>query len=102
MPPYAPVVFSFLGIPLHHAHQLSLAQFAAYHLRDVIYNLDMLSIARTTKISSESKTKAEDEDVGEHNERVANVETEFYGGEINDGGEVVDEDATDLGLESYA
>ena len=97
LPPFAPLVLAYLGIPCHHAHQMSLAQFSAYHLRDVIYNLDMLSIARTTKLSTESKDKAEDEDLGESRENVANVETEFYGGETNGGEELEDEDPTDLG-----
>ena len=47
---------------LHHPAQLSLAEFAAFHLRDVIFNLDMLTIARTTKLLPQSeKVKAEDE-----------------------------------------
>jgi len=42
---------------------MSLAQFSAYHLREIIYNLDMLAIARTTKLTTTSKENLEDETV---------------------------------------
>ena len=32
----------------HHPAQVTLADFAAFHLRGVIFNFDMLTIARTT------------------------------------------------------
>ena len=51
-PPWAPCVLDFLGLTMHHPTQISLAMFAAYRLRDKIFNLDMLSIARTTKLSA--------------------------------------------------
>ena len=62
-PPWAPCVLEFLGHAMHHSTQISLAAFAAYHLRDKIFNLDMLCIARTTKLSAEPKTTAENETV---------------------------------------
>ena len=40
---------------------MSLAQFSAYHLREIIYNLDMLAIARSTKLTATSKEIVEDE-----------------------------------------
>ena len=46
---------------MHHPTQISLAMFAAYRLHDKIFNLDMLSIARTTKLSAEPTVKAENE-----------------------------------------
>ena len=33
-PSFAPKVFDFLGHSMHHPHQISLAQFSAYHLRE--------------------------------------------------------------------
>ena len=61
-PAWAPRVLEYLGHVLHHPAQLSLAEFAAFPLRDVIFNLDMLTIARTTKLLPQSeKIKAEDE-----------------------------------------
>jgi len=72
-----------LGFTLHDSAQPTLEEFAAYHLRDVIFNLDMLTIARTTKLMPETeKLKAEDE--GASDERLrdnrAQMETEFHGG----------------------
>ena len=47
---------------LHYSAQLSLGEFAAFHLRDVIFNLDILAVARTTKFLPHSeKIRAEDE-----------------------------------------
>lgn len=61
-PCWAPRILRFLGHDLHHPTQLSLAEFAAFHLRDVIFNLDMLTIARTAKLTPPTeKIKAEDE-----------------------------------------
>ena len=54
-PPFARTVLDYMGNSIHHPHQLSLAQFSAYHLRETIYNLDMLAIARTTKLTTTSK-----------------------------------------------
>ena len=63
-PACAPLVLEYLGHVLHHPAQMSMAQFSAHQLRDVIFNLDMLSIARTTKLLPQTaKIKAEDEEV---------------------------------------
>jgi len=62
----------------------SLAQFSAYHLREIIFNLDMLAIARTTKLTATSKEKAEDETLEYVNAPGPLGETEFYGGEQTD------------------
>ena len=83
-PPFARIVLEYIGNSIHHPHQMSLAQFSAYHLREVIYNLDMLAIARTTKLTATSKEKAEDE-TEEHVDATGSlVETEFHGGEQTD------------------
>ena len=62
-PAVASTLLQYLGHSPNHKHQISLAQFSAYHLRDVIYHLDMLSIARTTKLTVASKDKVENETV---------------------------------------
>ena len=62
-PTVASTLLQYLGHSPNHTHQISLAQFSAYHLRDVIRNLDMLSIARTTKLTVASKDKVENETV---------------------------------------
>ena len=50
-PPWASRILEYLGHVMHHPGQLTLAEFAAVHLRDVIFNLDMLSVARTAKLT---------------------------------------------------
>ena len=91
-PSFAPIVLECMGHSIHHPHQLSLAQFSAYHLRQILYNLDMLTIARTTKLTATSHEKVEDETNEEVKTKVNAVETEFYGGEQTD--EPEDEDAS--------
>jgi len=54
-PPYARMVLQYLDKDIHHPHQISLSQFCAYHLREIIFNLDMIAIARTTKLTATSK-----------------------------------------------
>ena len=71
---------------------MSLAQFSAYHLREIIFNLDMLVIARTTKLTTTSKENVEDETLENVNVSGLAVETEFYGGEQADQLESEDED----------
>ena len=83
-PPFAPKVLEYIGSTIHHPHQMSLAQFCAYHLREVIYNLDMLAIARSTKLTATSKEKVEDEAVEHVNTSGSLLETEFHGGEQAD------------------
>ena len=83
-PSFAPMVLDYIGHSIHHEHQLSLAQFSAYHLREIIYNLDMLAIARTTKLTATSKENVEDETTEEVNTAKPLVETEFHGGEQTD------------------
>ncbi len=82
-PPFARTVLEYLDKNIHHPHQLSLAQFCAYHLREVIFNLDMLAIA-PTKLTATEKEKVEDETVERGNAASSHVETEFYGGENTD------------------
>ena len=63
-PSWAPRILQCLGHVLHHHTQLSLAEFDAFHLRDVISNLDMLTIARTAKLTPPTeKLKADDENI---------------------------------------
>ena len=83
-PPYASKVLEYIGSSIHHPHQMSLAQFCAYHLREVIYNLDMLAIARSTKLTATSKEKVEDEAVEHVSTSGSLLETEFHGGEQAD------------------
>ena len=61
-PPWASRILEYLGHVMHHPDQLTLAEFAAVHLREVIFNLDMLSVARTAKLTHPpEKLTAEDE-----------------------------------------
>ena len=83
-PPFARTVLEYMDKNIHHPQQLSLAQFCAYHLREVIFNLDMLAIARTTKLTATEKEKVEDETVELGNAATSLGETEFYGGENTD------------------
>ena len=84
-----------MGYTLHHLTQPTLAEFSAYNLRDVIANLDGLTVARTTKLMPETeKIKAEDEAASEERmrEAPAQMETEFFGGA--DADEILPEDDT--------
>ena len=83
-PPFAPKVLNCLGHSIHHPHQMSLAQFSAYYLGQVIYHLDMLGIARTTKLTATAKEKIDDECTEEVKASGPPLETEFYGGEHMD------------------
>ena len=80
-PSFATKVLECIGANVHHPHQMSLAQFSAYHLRDIIYNLDMLAVARTTKLTATSKEHIEDETDELGPAAKSAVETEFFGGE---------------------
>ena len=68
---------------MHHPHQLHLAEFCAWHLDQVLHNLDMLAIARSTKLIKKGGRPIEDE--ATEGEAGARRATEFYGG----GGEYV-------------
>ena len=71
-PPWASRILEYLGHVLHHPTQLTLAEFAAFHLRDVVFNFDMLSVARTAKLTPPTqKLKAEDEGEREEAEKEA-------------------------------
>ena len=83
-PPFARTVLEYMGNNMHHPHQMSLAQFSAHHLREIIYNLDMLAIARSTKLTATSKEKVEDETLEPVSASGSLLETEFYGGEQTD------------------
>ena len=61
LPCFAPRILAFLNMSLHNEHQLTVAEFSAYHLRSVIQHLDGLAIARTTKLTTGCKEHAEDE-----------------------------------------
>lgn len=93
-PPWASCVLEFYGFAMHHPSQISLAEFAAYRLREKIFNLDMLTIARTTKLSAEQPASiaAENETMEEHPKSHAQMETEMHGGEGNEQHEPEDED----------
>ena len=66
--------------------------FAAYRLHDKIFNLDMLSIARTTKLSAEPTVKAENETMDAQPKSPRPMDTEFHGGEGNEQEDPVEED----------
>ena len=84
-PPFARTVLEYMGNSIYHPHQLSLAQFSAYHLREIIYNLDMIAIARSTKLTATAKEKAEDETTEDAKDAAGPlIETEFHGGEQAD------------------
>ena len=68
-------------MPLFHDGQLTVAEFSAYHLRNVIQHLDGLTIARTTKLTTGSKDDAEDEIIDVVTDTPHAVETEFHGGD---------------------
>ena len=80
-PSFANKVLECIGTNIHHPHQMSLAQHSAYHLREIIFNLDMLAIARSTKLTAASKEKVEDETMEHVNAPASWGGTEFYGGE---------------------
>ena len=71
-PPWASRILEYLGHVLHHPTQLTLAEFAAFHFRNVIFNFDMLSVARTAKLTPQTqKLKPEDEGEREEAEKEA-------------------------------
>ena len=65
-PSFTPKLLAFLFGHLHHPHQLTLAQFSAYNLRDILNHLDMLTIARTTKLTHECGQKTGEKVEDEH------------------------------------
>ena len=82
LPCFAPRILAFLNTSLHHEHQLTVAEFSAYHLRSVIQHLDGLTIARTTKLTTGCRGHAEDELLeAPPTDTPHAVETEFHGGE---------------------
>ena len=80
-PSFAQTVLKYISQNIHHPQQISLAQFSAYRLREIIYHLDILAIARTAKLTATSKDEVEDATLERVNGSGAAVETEFYGGE---------------------
>ena len=91
LPCFAPCILAFLNAPLYHEHQLTVAEYSAYQLRSVILNLDGLTIARTTKLTTGSKEHAEDEIFEAPTDAANGIQTEFHGGEGVDPGEPEDE-----------
>ena len=67
---------------MNHPHQLHLAEFCAWHLAQVVHNVDMLAIARTIQIMEKDGSCIEDEPTDV--ERASKLSTEFYGGEGQD------------------
>ena len=67
---------------MNHPHQLHLAEFCAWHLAQVLTNVDMLAIARTTQIVQKDGSPIEDEFV--EAERESKFSAEFFGGEGQD------------------
>ena len=62
-----------------HEDQLTVAEYSAYHLRSVVQHVDGLTIARSTKLTTDSKAHAEDELIEVTTETSHAVETEFHG-----------------------
>ena len=91
LPCFAPRILAFLNTSLYHEHQLTVAEFSAYHLRSVIQHLDGLTIARTTKLTTGCKEHTEDELLEAPADTPNAVETEFHGGEGVDPDEPEDE-----------
>ena len=89
-PRWARVVLGCLGWDMNHPHQLHLAEFCAWHLAEVLHNVDMLAIARTTPILKKDGSPIEDEP-GEA-EPASRMSTEFYGGEGQDIDDIVMEE----------
>ena len=91
-------VFPFWTFSPFHDDQLTVAEYSAYHLRNVIQHLDGLTIARTTKLTTGSKDHAEDEQMEAPSSTPHAVETEFHGGEGVDPAQPEDElpDAAEL------
>ena len=85
LPPWSGWVCAMLNLPaLHHEHQLEFGECCAYHLRDVLFNLDMLAVARTFKICEPTRREegapAEDEEVPDNERGVRGEgEGEFFG-----------------------
>ena len=76
---------------LFHEDQLTVAEYLAYHLRNVVTHLDGLTIARATNITDGDKAHAEDGQLEETPEASRAMETEFHGGECVDPEEAEDE-----------
>ena len=74
-----------------HEAQLTVAEYSAYHLRNVVTHLDGLTIARSTKLTGDDTADADDEQLEEVPETSRAMETEFHGGECDDPGEAEDE-----------
>ena len=98
LPCFASHILSFLDLSPFHDDQLTVAEYSAYHLRNVIQHLDGLTIARTTKLTTGSKDHAEDEQMEAPSSTPHAVETEFHGGEGVDPAQPEDEllDAAEL------
>ena len=56
-------MLGYLGCDMNHQNQLHLAEFCAWHLAQVLTNVDMLAIARTTQIVQKDGSPIEDESV---------------------------------------
>ena len=98
LPCFAPRILAFLGMSPFHEDQLTIAEYSAYHLRSVVQHLDGLTIARTTKLTTDARVHAEDEPIEAPTDTPHAVETEFHGGEGVDPADAVDEliDAAEL------
>ena len=91
LPCFAPRILAFLGMSPFHEDQLTVAEYSAYHLRSVVQHVDGLTIARSTKLTTDSKAHAEDELIEVTTETSHAVETECHGGEGNDAAGVENE-----------
>ena len=83
-------LWAFLNVTNTHPDQLTLAEFSAIRVRRVVQNLDMMAIARTvrlTEASTANDAEQENEDGLSGGSPAKRIESEFMGGEHDDGAE---------------
>ena len=95
-PRWARIVLAHLGYDMNHPDHVHLAEFCAWHLSQVLDNVDMLAIARTTQIVKKDGSPVEDEHA--EAEAASRFTTEFYGGEGEDVEDAVMEELPDSDL----
>ena len=95
-PRWARIVLAHLGYDMNHPDQMHLAEFCAWHLSQVLGNVEMLAIAHTTQIVKKDGSPVEDEHA--EAEAASRFTTEFYGGEGQDVEDAVMEELPDSDL----
>ena len=83
-------LWAFLDVANTHPDQLTLAEFSAIRIRRLVQNLDMMAIARTVRLTEEGKANdavQENDDGLMRSNPAQRMQTEFMGGEHDDGAE---------------